>query len=67
MSSSNVLNISGSVAGVSTGSNVTTLTLNGSNADGNEITGSVGDGTSGGTLAIIKDDSGEWILKRQHL
>jgi autotransporter-associated beta strand protein len=50
------------VTGVSTGANVTTLTLNGTNTGGNLISGVVGNGAGGGKLALIKSDAGTWIL-----
>lgn len=60
-SGSNLLNI-GAVTGVSTGVNITTLNLNGTNIGGNVITGIVGDGAGGGKLAITKSAAGNWQL-----
>lgn len=56
----------GAVTGVSTGSNVTTLTLNGTQAPSgvleNAVSGIVGNGSNGGKLAIFKDGVGTWTL-----
>ena len=48
------------VTGVSSGPNVTTLTLNGTNTGANVITGIIGNGGNGGKLAIVKSDAGTW-------
>ena len=52
----------GAVTGVSTGTNVTTLTLNGSNTGTNVVTGIIGNGAGGGKLAITKSGAGTWKL-----
>lgn len=56
----------GSVSGVSTGANVTTLTLNGTQAPSgvleNAVQGMVTDGSGGGRLAVVKDGTGAWTL-----
>ena len=52
----------GGITGVSTGSNVTTLTLNGTNTGSNAITGVIGDGSGGGKLAVTKSDAGTWVM-----
>ena len=62
----NILNIVGGVTGVSTGVNVTTLTLTGTNnaAQGgtNTISGVIGDGAGGGKLGVSKTNLNAWIL-----
>jgi len=60
-SPSSVLSI-GAVTGNSSGANVSTLTLNGVNTNLNVITGIIGDGASGGKLALVKGGSGTWVL-----
>jgi autotransporter-associated beta strand protein len=64
-SASSLMNI-GAVTGVSTGSNVTTLTLNGTqNPSGvleTVVSGVIGNGSGGGKLAILKDGTGTWTL-----
>ena len=52
----------GAVTGVSTGTNVTTLTLNGSNTGNHTVLGIIGDGAGGGKLAVTKSGAGTWIL-----
>ncbi|MCX6915935.1 MAG: autotransporter-associated beta strand repeat-containing protein [Verrucomicrobia bacterium] len=52
----------GALTGVASGANTTTLTLNGANTGANAITGIIGDGSSGGKLAIVKDGAGAWKL-----
>ena len=52
----------GAVTGVSTGTNVTILTLNGTNTGANLVTGVIGDGAGLGKLALIKDGAGSWTL-----
>jgi len=59
-SANSVLSI-GAVTGASTGANVTTLTLNGSNAGANRITEIIGNGGTG-KLAIVKNGGGAWTL-----
>jgi fibronectin-binding autotransporter adhesin len=59
---SNLLLISGAVTGVSTTGFTTTLTLNGSNTGSSKITGAIGDGGNGGSLAITKAGPGTWVL-----
>src|SRR4051812_46983460 len=61
-SASSLMNISGTVSGVSTVGNATTLTLNGTNLGSNTVTGIITNGTSGGQLALVKSDSGTWTL-----
>lgn len=61
-SATRLINI-GAVTGVSTGSNVTTLTLNGTNIGVNALSGILGNGGSGGKLAILKADAGTWSLQ----
>jgi len=66
----NNLTISGGVTGTALNSGLTTLTLNGSRtASGtsslavmDSITGTIGDGSGGGKLAVIKDGTGSWAL-----
>jgi len=58
-SASNRIQLNGGVAGAA--SVATTLTLNGSNINSNS-TGTISNGGSGGTLAIIKDGTGEWNI-----
>jgi autotransporter-associated beta strand protein len=53
----------GALTGVSTGANVTNLTLNGANTGANAISGVVGDGSGGGKLSITKNDAGTWVLQ----
>jgi autotransporter-associated beta strand protein len=52
----------GAVIGNASAGNTTTLTLNGTNAGINIVTGVVSNGPSGGTLALVKDGSGSWAL-----
>jgi len=59
---SGVLAISGPITGSATSGNTTTLTLNGASGVGNAITGIIGNGSGGGTLAIVKDGAGAWSL-----
>jgi fibronectin-binding autotransporter adhesin len=61
------LQIGGAVSGVATGSNTTTLTLNGTSVTTNitagaTISGNITDGTAGGKLAVVKDGAGAWQL-----
>jgi autotransporter-associated beta strand protein len=60
--STRLLSITGAVTGVSTGTNVTTLTLGGGNSGNNEISGLISDGSGGGKLAIVKSGAGVWRL-----
>ena len=60
--STRLLTISGGITGVSTGSNVTTLTLNGVNTGLNTVSGIIGDGAGGGKVAVVKDGAGTWRL-----
>ena len=53
----------GAVTGVSTGANVTNLTLNGANTGANAMTGIIGNGSGGGALSITKNDAGTWSLQ----
>ncbi len=57
-----LLVISGGVTGVSTGSNVTMLTLNGANTGNNIASGVIGNGSGSGTLAVTKSGAGSWTL-----
>jgi len=52
----------GAVTGSATTGNTTTLTLNGTNTGANAITGVIGNGTGGGSLAITKSAAGLWTL-----
>jgi autotransporter-associated beta strand protein len=56
--SSNLLVVSGGIAGVS---GATTLTLSGGNVGTNTISGVIGDGTSSG-VGITKTGTGNWVL-----
>ena len=55
-----ILSFSGKVTGASAAAQ--TLTLSGSNTGNNNITGVIGDGSGGGTLAINKTGTGTWDL-----
>lgn len=58
-----ILAISGGVTGVSTGSNVTTLTLNGTGtSNSNTVSGAISDGAGGGKIAVVKSGTGNWTL-----
>lgn len=57
-----LLSVAGNVTGTATGSNVTTLNINGSNAGANVVGGSIGNGAGGGTLALNKTGVGSWTL-----
>jgi fibronectin-binding autotransporter adhesin len=52
----------GAVTGSATAGNTTTLTLNGANTGANAITGIIGNGAGGGSLALTKGDAGTWTL-----
>ena len=52
----------GAVTGAATSGNTTTLTLNGGNIGANAVTGIIGNGGSGGNLAIVKSGTGLWTL-----
>ena len=58
------LQISGGISGVATTGNTTVLTLTGSSGGVNEITsaGAITNGSAGGTLALVKDGTGLWVL-----
>ena len=60
----------GGVIGNSTAGNTTTLYLGGTSTSGNEIGGGgvglIENGPSGGTLAVVKNDSGVWSLTSTH-
>lgn len=60
--STRLLSIAGNVSGASTGANVTTLNLNGSNTGGNSVSGIISDGAGGGKLAVVKSGAGTWTL-----
>jgi fibronectin-binding autotransporter adhesin len=60
-SASSLLSI-GAVTGVSTAGSTTTLTLNGDNTGANAVTGVIGNGSAGGTLAVVKSGNGVWVL-----
>lgn len=63
-SNTSLLRINSAITGVSTGSNVTTLNLDGSNVGTSGITGAVNqvDGSITGKVAIVKSGSGTWQL-----
>jgi autotransporter-associated beta strand protein len=57
------LRIGGTVTGVSTAGNTTTLTLNGTGtATTNQISGQISDGANGGKLSLTKSGAGIWQL-----
>ena len=60
----------GGVIGNSTPGNTTTLYLGGTSTSGNEMGGGnvgfIENGTAGGTLAVVKNDSGVWSLTSTH-
>ena len=56
------LYIGGRVTGVSSVGHTTTLSLQGINTGLNYVTGTIGNGSGGGSLAITKDQAGTWIL-----
>jgi autotransporter-associated beta strand protein len=56
---SSLLRVTGAVTGVSTAGNTTTLTLNGDSIGANGVS-SIGDGSSGGKLAVVKSGNGTW-------
>lgn len=59
----NGLNVSGTISGVSTVGNTTTLTINGTSTSGQNILSQViSDGTNGGKLALVKDGTGAWQI-----
>jgi len=60
-SASAILKI-GAVTGVSTTGNTTTLNLGGTNTAVNNASGVIGDGSAGGKVAVVKNDSGTWTL-----
>jgi autotransporter-associated beta strand protein len=53
----------GAVTGAATGTNITTLTLNGTSTGANAITGIIGNGSGGGLLALEKFGAGTWSLQ----
>jgi len=59
--SGRVLSI-GAVTGASTASNTTTLNLGGTSGTANVVTGVIGNGSGGGTLALVKDGAGLWAV-----
>ena len=61
ISSYNALSI-GSVTGVSTAGNTTTLTLEGGSSADNIVTGIIGNGSGGGVMAVTKSGTGIWNL-----
>jgi len=61
-SSSSITIGSGTIAGVSTAGNTTTLTLSGNNTTTNKIGASLQNGANGGTLAVVKNGSGTWVI-----
>jgi len=61
-SASSIMSISSAIAGVSTGTNITTLTLNGTNTGLNALAGIIGNGAGGGKLALVKSGTGTWSL-----
>ena len=56
------LNFGGRITGAATSGNTTVLTLNGTNTGANTVSGVIGDGLSGGKLAVSKSDPGAWVL-----
>jgi fibronectin-binding autotransporter adhesin len=57
-----VLAITGNVSGAATGTNATTLNLNGANAGLNVVSGAIGNGAGGGSVAVSKSAAGTWSL-----
>lgn len=57
-----VISISGGVTGSATANNTATLTLNGNGTGSNTISGIIGNGSGGGTLALTKSGTGTWVL-----
>ena len=60
-SAASLLNI-GAVTGSAMSAGITTLTLNGANTGANAIAGVIGDGISGGSLAVVMNGTGQWQL-----
>jgi len=59
--------IGGAVSGASSSGNTTILTLDGSSTAGsaavaNQVSGTISDGTAGGKLTVVKNDTGTWTL-----
>ncbi len=50
----------GAITGVSTGTNTTTLTFTGTGTGNNSVTGVIGNGAGGGTVAVSKTGTGFW-------
>lgn len=61
-SANGTLNIGGAITGNATGGNSTVLTIGGTNANSNTISGNISNGASGGTLALAKTGAGTWVL-----
>ena len=62
-SASSLLSITtGGITGSATAGNVTTLTLNGSNTGANNLVNDIGNGSAGGSLALVKSGTGTWSL-----
>ena len=60
---SSLLVFTGNISGLSKSGNVTTLYLGGTNTGVNPLqSGAVSDGTRGGKLAVVKNDTGQWRL-----
>ena len=57
-----VILISGGVTGSATTGNTTTLTLNGTGTGANTVSGIIGNGSGGGSLAVTKSGAGTWAL-----
>ena len=57
--------VNGTVSGVSTAGNTTTLNLTGTGgatSSYHRINGAISNGTAGGTLKVVKSDAGHWTL-----
>ena len=57
-----VISVSGGVTGSAITGNTTTLTLGGTGTGANTVSGIIGDGSAGGTLAVTKSGAGAWRL-----
>ena len=57
------LKFGGAISGSSTAGNATILTIDGESASANNyIAGTISDGTGGGKLAVLKNETGMWTL-----
>lgn len=54
--------VSGAVSGASSAGGTTVLTLDGPNTQNNTVSGSIGNGTNGGDLRLVKSGVGQWSL-----